>query len=88
MKRPVSSAVVIFYWVALPFCALSSAGLLVMLATGSWTVPSFKTNVLIWFAMATTATVMTIWRLRVHERARRLSDERMAPAAAARTEDD
>lgn len=69
----------IFYWIALPLCALSTAGLVLMTTSATWIATAGKGNFLVWLAFSAALTLLVIWRLWVHDRARR----RVAPSPSA-----
>jgi predicted membrane metal-binding protein len=88
MKRALSTGFMAIYWIALPFVALGTVGLAwLMLA------PNQHANMVLplgaSFAVSLALTLLLVWRLWTHERARRLANERASlEAEPSRTEND
>lgn len=90
MKRGISTGFMAIYWIVLPFAALAMIGMgWLVLAPGasqpvSMTVPLWTS-----FAASVVFTLLLVWRLWTHERARRLANERASlETEASRTEND
>ena len=74
MKRGLSTAIMAIYWAALPVCALLMLGSGWLVLTPG--VPQYPGAILPLrgtFAGSAAFTLLIVWRLWVHERARRLS---------------
>ncbi|HWQ86391.1 hypothetical protein [Brevundimonas sp.] len=87
MKRALSTGFMAVYWVVLPVVTLGTVGLgWLMLAPdqhGNAVLPLGAS-----FAVSLALTLLLVWRLWTHGRARRLANERASLKTASRTKDD
>jgi len=89
MKRRLSTALMTIYWAVLPFAVLIMAGL-------GWIVvsPDVKQNANmvtpLWlsFLGSLALTLLIVWRLWTHERARKLANEQASSSEATRIAND
>jgi hypothetical protein len=81
MKRGFSTGFMAIYWIALPFAGLATVGLAWLLLAPNASLAETGAFVL-WFPFAASVamTVLIVWRLRVHGRARRLANAQAALA--------
>ncbi|HYC68657.1 hypothetical protein [Brevundimonas sp.] len=90
MKRALSTGFLVIYWVALPFAALIMIGLgWLMLAPSASQSASLVVPLWVSFAASIILTLLIVWRLWTHERARRSAREHASSSnEASRTNDD
>lgn len=88
MKRALSTGFMAVYWIALPFFALATVGLgWLMLAPNQYANMVLPLGAV--FAVSIAVTLLLVWRLWTHERARRPANERASlTTEAPRTDND
>lgn len=86
MKRSLSVGFTVLYWIALPFSALAVLGLgWGLIAPGAVFERGAKTGVVASFVLSAAIAALIVWRLRTHQRARKLATERALAAAETAT---
>ncbi|MBW8303058.1 MAG: hypothetical protein K0M78_03775 [Brevundimonas sp.] len=89
MKRLVSTGFMAIYWIALPVSALGMAGLgFTVLTPGTEYTAGGRPLFWMSFLLSIALTLLIIWRIWIHDRARRRANERASSIEASRDDHD
>ncbi|HYC97965.1 hypothetical protein [Brevundimonas sp.] len=89
MKRFVSTGFMAIYWIALPVTALAMVGLgYAVLVPGAVFTPGARPGFWMSFLLSTVLTLLIVWRLWTHDRARRCANEHASSIEDSRSDND